>query len=219
MSLGCTSSWFWQFALNSAVWFEVFFLFYASRQQWFVTEVYFVLLFTFAEASVFERSFFDIWYNEMVILTLSFKIKRPLRSQKQSIFTGYTRTKFLLKETFHFPVKWYSFSQKMKLAPEFDHIKNSQFFILHMCDKLLDIFSSFWFSDERTYFFSSESRFVYLPEKVWGIISFPTTGSFCSKLQGWWKISRKAVSSLNWSLLVCWQLRYWIAWNSNQRKA
>lgn len=89
----------------------------------------------------------------MVILTLSFKIKRPLRSQKQSIFTGYTRTKFLLKETFHFPVKWYSFSQKMKLAPEFDHIKNSQFFILHMCDKLLDIFSSFWFSDERTYFF------------------------------------------------------------------
>ena len=40
-----------------------FFPSYASRQQWFVTEVYFVLLFTFAEASVFERSFFDIWYN------------------------------------------------------------------------------------------------------------------------------------------------------------
>ena len=89
----------------------------------------------------------------MVILTLGFKIKRPLRIQKQRIFTGYTRTKFLLKETFHFPVKWYSFSQKMKLAPEFDHIKNSQFFVLHMCGKLLDIFSSFWFSDERTYFF------------------------------------------------------------------
>lgn len=122
--------------------------------------------------------FVGIWYNWKVILTLSFKIKRPLRSQKQRIFTGYTRTKFLLKETFHFPVKWYSFSQKMKLAPEFDHIKNSQFFILDMCDKLLDIFSSFWFSDERTFFFSLNPGLSTCQKRFEESFLFPPLGRF-----------------------------------------
>ena len=66
----------------------------------------------------------------------------------------------------------------MKLAPEFDHIKNSQFFVLHMCGKLLDIFSSFWFSDERTIFFSLNPGLSTCQKRFEESFLFPPLGRF-----------------------------------------